>query len=78
MTTVSIQITGTDHTRKTRIAVLVSRLLEKYGATVSLQRADKELDEKLLMTDDQLGEKLGGVDIFISEMRTALHTKERK
>jgi hypothetical protein len=70
MSKVQITITGSGHTKKTRMAVLIARELEKYGANVVLQRADPELNEKLQMTDDELGEKLDGIDVIIMEMVT--------
>jgi len=68
---VQIQISGPVGSRKTRMAVLIQRYLESLGASVNLQKADPELDEKLEMTDEALAEKLTGVEVFITEMQTA-------
>ena len=70
MSRVQIQITGAEHTSKTRMAVLIARLLEQHGAKVVLQQADPELQDKLQMTDEQLGQKLDDVEILITEMKT--------
>lgn len=69
---VDIEITGDQHSGKTKLAVLVSRFLEAAGISVVLQKADPEIEEKLGKPQEELLSELAakGIQVRIREMRT--------
>jgi hypothetical protein len=66
---VIIQVSGKEHTGKTSIIAAIALRLEELGVTVTLQRIDPQLDDKLTM-DDRVLERLKSTNVFIQEMRT--------
>jgi molybdopterin-guanine dinucleotide biosynthesis protein len=66
---VVIQVSGKEHTGKTSVIAAIGKRLEELGVTVTLQRIDPQLDEKLTMNDRVL-ERLKNTTVFIQEMRT--------
>lgn len=70
MNKVRIQISAPEHSGKTSLIVLIGRYLESLGATVSVQRADPQLPEKLDHDDLLLSTRIKDLEITITEMQT--------
>ena len=68
---VTIEVSGKEHTGKTSIIAAIATHLEQLGATVTLQRIDPQLDEKLTLSAPVL-ERVKHTSVFIREMRTAM------
>jgi hypothetical protein len=69
---VQIQVSGPDHSRKGYIMVAIARALREYHADVSVIGEATHLMEKADVLDEELEEKLNGVDIHITELRTGI------
>jgi len=67
---VTIEVSGKEHTGKTSIIAAIATQLEALGVKVILQRADPQLDQKLMM-DQPVLERLRNTTVFIREMHTA-------
>ena len=68
---VVIQVSGKEHTGKTSIIAAIGTRLMELGVTVTLQRIDPQLDEKLTM-DEAVLERLKNTKVFIQELQTPL------
>ena len=67
---IEVEVSGTEHQGKTTLVAYLSQILKEAGAEVIVQRADPQIDEKLVMTTDSLRERLSGTKIFIREVET--------
>ena len=67
---ITIQIAAPLHSGKTSLIALLAKHLTELGASVTLQRADPQIEEKLIATEDELRERLKSVSIHITEMQT--------
>lgn len=67
---ITIQVTAPEHSGKTSLMVLLYHHLRELGASVTLQRADPQIEEKLELGTDVLRERLKSVEVVITEMQT--------
>ena len=67
---IRIQVSAPEHSGKTSTIVLLARYLESLGATVILQKADPQLDDKLGHDEEVLRERVKDKTILITEMQT--------
>ena len=67
---ITIQVSAPEHSGKTSLMVLLYHHLRGLGASVVLQRADPQIEEKLELGEEILRERLKSVDIVITEMQT--------
>ena len=67
---ITIEVSAPVHSGKTSLMVLLYHHLRDLGASVTLQRADPQIEEKLEAGEDVLRERLKNVDIVIREMQT--------
>ena len=67
---ITIQVSAPEHSGKTSLMVLLYQHLNSLGASVTLQRADPQIEQKLEASEAALRERLKGVDIVIMEMQT--------
>ena len=65
-----VTVTGHDHTGKGHVAAAIANHLQNLGCSVLVQCAETHLASKLAKPDEQLAERLQGVEIVVSEMRT--------
>ena len=67
---VQIEVSGPDHSRKGYILVTIARALRELGANVSVIGEDTHLADKTGLDEGAICEKLQGVDIRLTELRT--------
>jgi hypothetical protein len=65
---IEIDVSGADQSDRTAIVAYLSKLLSHAEEEVIIQHADPQIDEKLVMSADELRELLRGKTIFVREI----------
>lgn len=65
---IEIDVSGADHSDRTTIVAYLSKLLSHSEEEVIIQHADPEIDDKLVLSADELRERLRGKTIFVREI----------
>ncbi len=71
---IEVEISGQEHQGKTTLVAYLAKLLTDAGATLIVQRADPQIEEKLALTEEALKEKIAGKTIFIREIQSLFDT----
>jgi CO dehydrogenase nickel-insertion accessory protein CooC1 len=67
---IEVEVSGQEHQGKTTLVAYLAKILTDAGAELIVQRADPQIDEKLLLTEEELANKLAGKKIFLREIQT--------
>lgn len=65
-----VSVTGPDHSGKGHVVAAIAHQLEKLGCEVLVQGAETHNASKLAKTDEALADRLKGVGVVLTEMRT--------
>jgi hypothetical protein len=63
-----IDVSGPNQHDRTAFIAFLSKLLAPTDENVIIQHADPEIDEKLVLTTDDLRQRLSGKTIFVREI----------
>lgn len=66
-----LTVSGPEHAGKKYVLSAVHRVLEELGMTVNIIGGDDHLHEKVTLDNEQLAERLKGVEIFLMDQRTS-------
>lgn len=66
---IDIQVTGKAHSKRGYLMVELTRILRELGCEVQLQGETTHLSDKTPLTDEQIKEKLKGMQVRITELQ---------
>ncbi len=67
---VHIEVSGPEHSKKGYVMVEIARVLRSMGCEVIVQGEQTHLADKVSVPEEAIHQKLSGVQVSITEMKT--------